>query len=50
MPRYLITAQSYTSSQRIARTVSAGSEAAALRYFAAYLNYAGFYVIDVKEV
>ncbi len=50
MPRYLITAQSYTSSQRIARTVPAGSEAQAARQVAAVLDAAGFYVIDVKEV
>lgn len=50
MTRYTITAQSYTSSQRIARTVSAGSEAQAVRQVAAVLDLSGFYVIDAKEV
>lgn len=44
---YRITAQSFTTTKRIARTVEAASEAAALRLVGPQLDTAGFYPISV---
>lgn len=50
MTSYRITAQSYTSSQRIARTVAAISADAALRSVASVLDAAGFYPISADAI
>jgi hypothetical protein len=47
---FRITAQSFTTTQRIAKTITASSEDAALRHVAAELDRAGFYVVDVRQV
>jgi hypothetical protein len=47
---FKITAQSFTTTQRIAKTIAAPSEAAALRLVAPDLENAGFYVVDIREV
>lgn len=50
MPKFKITAQSFTSLQRIAKVVFAADEATALRSVARVLDDAGFYPIDAKRV
>lgn len=47
---FKITARSFTTTQRIAKTIAAPSEAAALRLVAAELDSAGFYVLDIRKV
>ena len=49
MNSFRIIAQSFTSNQRIANTIQANSEAAAIRSVSATLEAAGFYVVDVKK-
>jgi len=51
MNTYRITAQSFTSSQRIAKMVKASSEADAFRAASIELHADGqFYVVDVRKV
>jgi len=51
MNTYRITAQSFTSSQRIAKMVQASSEADAFRAASIELHADGqFYVVDVRKV
>lgn len=47
MPRYIITAQSYSSSQRITRTLEARDKADAYLIVAAELDGAGFYILSI---
>lgn len=50
MNRYRITGQSYTSSQRIAKSFEAMSQCEAIRNACRELEEAGFYVVDcVRE-
>jgi hypothetical protein len=50
MKRFRILAQSFTTSQRIAKTVDAPDADAALRGIWAELEDAGFYPLSVEEV
>ena len=50
MTNYRILAQSYTTSHRIQKVVSARSYDAALRAVAAELESAGYYVVQATQV
>jgi hypothetical protein len=47
---FRIVAQSFTTTQRIAKTIAASGEATALRLVASELDRAGFYVVDIRQV
>lgn len=49
MRSYKVTAQSYTTSQIIVKTVQSANEADVLRSTSAELDASGFYIIDIKR-
>lgn len=49
MNKYRILAQSFTTSDRIARIVQAVDEAAALRMVTTDLNLTGYYVVGINK-
>jgi hypothetical protein len=50
MNRYLVIAQSYTSTHRISKTLEAYSDIAVLRLVSGELESAGFYPISIELV